>query len=170
VSSRRRAGAVFVALLAAAAAHANVETAPTPRGRPADLDVSPSPDGGPAAVDGAPPAGIAPGDPEPADAGPLPDAARLKGLDKFSGIAGAFDAPYGVATDYERLRVTVRACRPDPGGDGVVAFVTVVDRVTPDAVAFEGWVFSSSPALSALDHPRYDVWLLSCSTASGAAP
>ena len=29
---------------------------------------------------------------------------------------------------------------------------------------FKGWMFASSPALSALDHPRYDVWVLSCSS------
>jgi hypothetical protein len=170
--SRRRAGAAILALLATAA-QANVETAPAPRARPADLAVVPSADGGPAPTDAPAAEGDAEGPDASAarpDAGPPPGAARLKGLDKFSGIARAFDAPYGVAVAYERLQVTVGPCRRDPDSGGVVAFVTVVDRMTPDATAFRGWVFSASPALSALDHPRYDVWLLSCSTASGGAP
>ena len=27
---------------------------------------------------------------------------------------------------------------------------------------FSGWMFASSPALSAMEHPIYDVWVLSC--------
>ena len=35
--------------------------------------------------------------------------------------------------------------------------------VRETAPRFSGWMFASSPALSALDHPRYDVWVVSCS-------
>ena len=34
---------------------------------------------------------------------------------------------------------------------------------------FSGWMFASSPALSALEHPVYDVNLLDCRKASGSA-
>jgi len=27
---------------------------------------------------------------------------------------------------------------------------------------FSGWMFSSSPAVSALDHPVFDIWVLRC--------
>ena len=27
---------------------------------------------------------------------------------------------------------------------------------------FTGWMFASSPALSALEHPVYDVWVIDC--------
>ena len=27
---------------------------------------------------------------------------------------------------------------------------------------FTGWMFASSPALNALEHPVYDVWVLDC--------
>ena len=27
---------------------------------------------------------------------------------------------------------------------------------------FEGWMFASAPALNALDHARYDIWVLGC--------
>ena len=33
---------------------------------------------------------------------------------------------------------------------------------TSETPLFSGWMLASSPALSALDHPRYDVWVLSC--------
>ena len=29
---------------------------------------------------------------------------------------------------------------------------------------FDGWMIASSPALNALDHPRYDVWVIGCDT------
>ena len=31
-------------------------------------------------------------------------------------------------------------------------------------VAFSGWMVASSPALNALDHSRYDIWVLRCMT------
>jgi hypothetical protein len=33
-----------------------------------------------------------------------------------------------------------------------------------DTPVFSGWMIASSPALNAMDHPRYDVWLLRCQT------
>ena len=33
---------------------------------------------------------------------------------------------------------------------------------------FAGWMVASSPALSALDHARYDVWVLRCVTPEAA--
>ena len=27
---------------------------------------------------------------------------------------------------------------------------------------FSGWMFSSSPALAALDHPVFDIWVIRC--------
>jgi hypothetical protein len=29
---------------------------------------------------------------------------------------------------------------------------------------FRGWMFASSPALNALEHPVYDVWVIDCKT------
>ena len=35
---------------------------------------------------------------------------------------------------------------------------------------FRGWMYASSPALSALEHPVYDVWVLDCRNRSSSAP
>jgi hypothetical protein len=40
----------------------------------------------------------------------------------------------------------------------------VVDSLNDNAPVFSGWMIASSPALSAMDHPRYDVWILRCDT------
>ena len=34
--------------------------------------------------------------------------------------------------------------------------------IREEEARFYGWMFASSPALSALDHPRYDIWVLKC--------
>ena len=40
----------------------------------------------------------------------------------------------------------------------------------PPAPLFTGWMFASSPALSALEHPVYDVWVIDCSAAAPEEP
>lgn len=35
--------------------------------------------------------------------------------------------------------------------------------IDPDRI-FSGWMFASSPALNALEHPVYDVWVIDCKT------
>jgi hypothetical protein len=94
--------------------------------------------------------------------------AALRGLDKFSGLTRDFDAEVGAEVVYERLQVKVLACRAREAGDAA-AYVEIRDARTPDTLAFAGWMIAAVPALSALDHPRYDVWLLSCRTRSGEA-
>ena len=69
---------------------------------------------------------------------------------------------------YGTLRFTVRTCqrRPPTETPESAAFIEIVD-VRPDTGTrelFSGWMFASSPALNALEHPVYDIWLLDCST------
>jgi hypothetical protein len=92
--------------------------------------------------------------------------ARLRALDKFSGLTTDFDAPAGGAVRFSRLVITVRACREMDDGADAAAYLEIVDDKNPAAFAFAGWMIASVPAVSALDHPRYDVWVLACSTAS----
>ncbi len=97
--------------------------------------------------------------------------AVLRGLDKFSGLTTTFEAVIGAPVVYDRLTITVRACRVTTDGahEDATAWLEIIDAKTPETPVFAGWMVASSPALSALDHPRYDVWVLSCKTASGEA-
>jgi hypothetical protein len=59
--------------------------------------------------------------------------------------------------------VTLRECRypaEDPSSNAF-AYLTITDR-TQTQVVFDGWMIADSPALSALDHQRYDVWVIRC--------
>ncbi|MEM9344557.1 MAG: DUF2155 domain-containing protein [Pseudomonadota bacterium] len=89
--------------------------------------------------------------------------AVLRGLDKISGEVIDMTLAQGETAELGRLTVEMGECRypaDNPSGDAY-AFLTVTAEGL-DAPAFEGWMVSSSPALSALDHPRYDVWVIRC--------
>ncbi|WP_137699991.1 DUF2155 domain-containing protein [Marimonas lutisalis] len=91
--------------------------------------------------------------------------AVLRMLDKLSGDVRDIDLANGQSFDQERIRVSLGECRyptGNPSGDAY-AFVTVIEEGR-DAPVFIGWMIASSPALSAMDHPRYDVWVLRCRT------
>ncbi len=109
----------------------------------------------------------------PIDAAPteLRQGVRLRELDKMTGQTETFELAVGETRQIDRLKVRLDACRSPQGNDthGAMAFLKVWDIRTPDEEAFSGWMFAESPSLSALDHPRYDLWVISCTTSSVAA-
>lgn len=89
--------------------------------------------------------------------------ALLRGIDKVSGEVRDIELAAGEREALGRLTVELGECRypvENPNGDAY-AFLTVT-AAGLNAPAFEGWMVASSPALSALDHPRYDVWVIRC--------
>ncbi len=90
----------------------------------------------------------------------------LKGLDKVSGDVIDVELRVGETVTVGRVEVDLGECRyfeDNPAGEGF-AWLTIRDSVR-DTVVFDGWMIASSPALNALDHPRYDVWVIRCTTA-----
>lgn len=94
------------------------------------------------------------------------DPAVLQGLDKVTARISTFEAPIGRAVRFGTLQIVVRACykRPPEEPPESAAFVEVHEVRPNEAPAelFVGWMFASSPALSALEHAVYDVWVLDC--------
>jgi hypothetical protein len=89
--------------------------------------------------------------------------AVLRGLDKMTGTTRDIDLRVGDTTEFGRLTVSLADCRypiADPGANAF-AQVIILDPAMPDPL-FYGWMVATSPALSALDHPRYDIWVLRC--------
>ena len=92
----------------------------------------------------------------------------VQGLDKITArittLTTSIDAPLRFGT----LELTVNRCafRPPEEPPENVAFLTVFDRGHDPSLApkpvFAGWMFSSSPAVSAMEHPVYDITLLKC--------
>ncbi|CAM5448557.1 hypothetical protein FALB51S_02919 [Frigidibacter albus] len=88
--------------------------------------------------------------------------AVLRGLDRVTGQTTDVTLANGQTQPVFRLEVSLTDCRypvNDPSSDAF-AHLTIRDR---GEVVFNGWMTAASPALSALDHPRYDVWVLGCS-------
>ena len=103
--------------------------------------------------------------------------AVLQGLDKTTARISTFEAPVGKSVRFGTLVVTVRACvkRPPEEPPQTAAFL-IIDEVRPAATTFEtkrvfsGWMFASSPAVSAMEDPIYDITVLDCKSDTIAAP
>jgi hypothetical protein len=92
--------------------------------------------------------------------------AVLQTLDKVTGRVRTVDAPIEQNVRFGTLDIMVRNCRKRPPEEQPesAAFLEVRDikpGETPRTL-FVGWMFASSPAISALEHPVYDVWVLDC--------
>ena len=107
-----------------------------------------------------------------ADAFPGKDGVKravvLRGLDKISGQAINIFAPVGVPVKFATLTITARYCYSTPPIETpeTTAFIQIDDH-RPDAPGkrvFSGWMLASTPSLHPLDHPLYDVWVISCKT------
>jgi hypothetical protein len=100
--------------------------------------------------------------------------AVLQGLDKISARTSKIEAPVGSTIKFGTLTIEVRDCERSPpeGPPENAAFLQIYE--TPPGAdtkrLFSGWMFSSSPALSELEHPVYDVILLDCKAANAPAP
>ncbi len=100
--------------------------------------------------------------------------AVMQGLDKITARVSRFDVPVGKAANFFTLSIAVRECEKSAPEDRPenAAFVEIYENRPGEEKTrlFSGWMFSSSPALSALEHPVYDVNLLECKGPGGAAP
>lgn len=89
----------------------------------------------------------------------------LRWLDKISGITEDIEIAVGETQSHGRLAIKLDDCRypvNDPASNAF-AHLTIRDSLKEEPV-FLGWMIATSPALSALDHARYDVWVLRCKT------
>lgn len=117
-----------------------------------------------------------------ATAAPVPEIATpgkiviLDGLDKITARVSSFQVPVDQPTRFGSLIITARDCHKRPPEDPpeTSAFLDIADigaaRQSADAnvarQVFSGWMFASNPALSALEHPVYDVWVMDCITSA----
>ncbi|WP_245602380.1 DUF2155 domain-containing protein [Fodinicurvata fenggangensis] len=111
---------------------------------------------------------------EQEDSEPLGDPypiAQLQGLNKITARISNFKAPVDETVTFGSLEITARTCRktrPEEEPESV-AFLEI-DEVPINASreeVFSGWMFASSPAVSALEHPVYDVWVDDCLNEDG---
>jgi len=92
--------------------------------------------------------------------------ATLRALEKVTARIQDLDVGLDETVAFKSLEITLRTCnkRPPEETPETTAFLEIVDN-KPDGEAvsvFTGWMFASSPALNALEHPVYDVWVIDC--------
>ncbi len=102
------------------------------------------------------------------------ETARLEALDKVTGRVSVIDLPLDSPTQFGTLDIIVRAChrRPPEVPPDSASYLVVTERrdsAETAAPIFQGWIFASSPGLSALEHPVYDVIVLECLGETGAS-
>ena len=90
----------------------------------------------------------------------------LRGLDKVTARISRIEAPIDRPIRFGTLEILARFCkkRPPEETPETTAFLDIADLKAGEARVplFSGWMFASSPALSALEHPVYDVWVIDC--------
>ncbi len=95
------------------------------------------------------------------------DTAILQAIDKATARVSTVEAPVGDTVSFGTLGLRVRACEKTPPVEQpeAAAFLEIWQK-QPQAEqsewVFSGWMFASSPGVSAMDHPIYDVLVLDC--------
>ena len=93
------------------------------------------------------------------------NAAELRWLDRTTGDLQTFIISIDEPVRLGPIEMHLKDCRypEDELSLDAFALLTVNDARSKE-IFFEGWMVASSPALNALEHPRYDVWVLRCKT------
>lgn len=94
------------------------------------------------------------------------ETAVLRWLDKVAGRVRTIEAMVNQTLHVQGLQIIVRACveRAPEDPPESAAFLDVWEtRVgRPAEEVYRGWMYASSPGVSAMEHPVYDVWILDC--------
>ncbi|MGH1456479.1 MAG: DUF2155 domain-containing protein [Alphaproteobacteria bacterium] len=91
---------------------------------------------------------------------------KLQSLDKATARTMTFEAEVGTTLKFGPLYIKVQTCQKSSPIDEPesAAFLQIWEVDTDDKSewVFSGWMFASSPGLSSMKHPIYDVWILDC--------
>jgi len=92
---------------------------------------------------------------------------NLKALDKITAKTSDFRLAVGEKKFFGPLEIKALKCQLLENNDSTdaVAYLQVKDLSAKDnnqVFLFNGWTFASSPTLQSIDHPLYDLWIISC--------
>ena len=92
---------------------------------------------------------------------------EIKVLDKVSSKTDLLKLEIGKELKFKGLLIKSLKCKNSEFDDNpeITAYIQVKDMTNKDnneVFIFNGWTFSSSPAVNPFDHPVYDVWLKRC--------
>ena len=92
---------------------------------------------------------------------------EIKILDKVSSKTDLLKLEIGKELKFKSLLIKSLKCKNSEFDDSpeITAYIQVKDMTNKDnneVFIFNGWTFSSSPAVNPFDHPVYDIWLTKC--------
>ena len=92
---------------------------------------------------------------------------EIKILDKVSSKTNLVKLIIGEEKKFQNLLIKSMKCKNSEFDDNpeITAYIQVKDITNKDnneVFIFNGWTFSSSPAINPFDHPVYDIWLTKC--------
>ena len=92
---------------------------------------------------------------------------EIKILDKVSSKTNLLKLKIGKEKQFQNLLIKSLKCKNSEFDDNpeITAYIQVQDTANKDnneVFIFNGWTFSSSPAVNPFDHPVYDIWLTKC--------
>ena len=87
-------------------------------------------------------------------------------LDKVTSRVEIIEIPVGEIYEFGSLQIEIFLCKKRPPEEVPEDFVLlrVYDKISPEnlEIIFQGWMISSSPAVTPFEHPIYDVWVKDC--------
>ena len=96
------------------------------------------------------------------------EGAQFSALDKITARIEKLELNLNDEEVLGSLTIILKSCqnRPPDYLPESAAYVEIYDKLNKNyeegTLIFSGWMFSSSPAISALEHPVYDISLVSC--------
>jgi hypothetical protein len=92
---------------------------------------------------------------------------EIKILDKVSSKTNLLKLKIGEDVKFQNLSIKSLKCKNSEFDDNpeITAYIQVQDLTNiynNEVFVFNGWTFSSSPAINPFDHPVYDIWLTRC--------
>lgn len=99
---------------------------------------------------------------------------KVRALDKITAHITELSLPQDQVVQFGTLRIVARTCKSRPPEEipETFAFLEIDDLQRNNELVrvFTGWMLASSPALNALEHPVYDIWVMSCKIVGASAP
>jgi len=98
----------------------------------------------------------------------------LRALDKITARITELELKIGGEARFGTLAIRAKYCRTRPPIEPpeTFAYLEIDDlkRSGESERVFEGWMVASSPALNALEHAVYDVWVINCKMVEPDSP
>ncbi len=92
--------------------------------------------------------------------------AKLQTLDKITARTMTFEMSVGKTVKFGPIYIKAQSCRKsEPTDKPEAAAFLQIWEVPPKKEprwVFSGWMYASSPAVSSMEHPVYDVWVIDC--------